>query len=94
MYHSGLKKKKRKKKKRNFWRNLISSITRTRHIPVISHIIVPSAEDLSYTTTKSLRQYIFIRMSVSTLGKKKKEEEKRKSKRDPGCHKGLRQKAE
>lgn len=71
-------------KNRNFRRNLIFPITRTRHIPVITCIIVHSAEDLSYTTTKPLRQYIFIHMSVPTL-----KEKKGGGKSKGECHMGL-----
>jgi len=78
------KRRRRRKEKRNFRRNLISPITRTRHIPVITCIIVHSAEDLSYTTTKPLRQYIFIHMSVPTLKEKKKRRRERKRERHMG----------
>ena len=55
---------------RDFRRNLIYPITRTRHIPVMAYIIACSAEDLPYMTTKSHRQYIFIQLSIPAIKKK------------------------
>lgn len=62
-------------------------VTRTRHIPVIAYIIACSAEDPPYATTKSHRQYIFIQLSNTAMGKEKKKNMLKK--KDFEFHMGL-----